>query len=223
MKDLGRLKAFWKDNLESNFFLMYGEELFFPNLLKIAEKSPNILEIGVGKGRMVSILKSNGIKNKFYGLDITESLKNADVVKIVGDCRILPIKNNSFDLVYSLGVVEHFPETKQAIIHHAGAVRRGGYVLITVPALGIFTPLRYLVYILRDIKKGTFMEIRGRNLRLKAMKKYFNQASLDIMDFGYFGIFGIGAKLRKFCKNDNLIKKIQKNFGAYLFIIGRKR
>lgn len=222
MKSLDNVIKYWGKNLDDCRNLMCGEEVFFSRLLEIAKKSRRILEVGIGKGRMVNILRDYGVKGDFYGLDITDNVKHADAHGVIGDCRILPFKDCSFDLVYSLGVIEHFPETKLAVINHAKAVKKGGHVLVTLPARGIFTPLRYSAYILRDFRKGTFAETRGRNINLEEIKGYFQDAGLTIVDCGYFGIFGVNRKVKTILNNFRFIRKAQNKLGAYLFIMGEK-
>jgi len=74
-------------------------------------------------------------------------------------------------LVYSLDVVEHFPETVLAIAEHARVVRKGSLVLTTTPHLSVITSLRYMMYLLKgEHSLGTFEEIRGRSMKLGAMK-----------------------------------------------------
>jgi SAM-dependent methyltransferase len=43
-----------------------------------------------------------------------------------------PFKDESFDLVYSLGVIEHFDDPSKVISKHLELVRKHGFILITV-------------------------------------------------------------------------------------------
>lgn len=54
---------------------------------------------------------------------------------ISGDGFALPFEDESFDFVYSLGLIEHFPETESArlVNEHVRVCRPGGSVLISVP------------------------------------------------------------------------------------------
>lgn len=224
MKSLDKVANYWDTALDDNFNLLPGEEVYFPKLLNIAARSSSILEVGVGKGRMVSILRKNGVNSKFYGLDITDNVKNSGTAGVIGDARVLPFPDNTFDLVYSLGAVEHFPETYLAVIEHARVVKEGGYVIITVPHFSFFTPLQYLVYLIIHSKKGTFEEIMGRNIRLNTMKKYFLKSNLTIIGYYIYGMYLIHRILKKF-KLQIIQDKFQQNIGvgAYLCIIGIKK
>jgi ubiquinone/menaquinone biosynthesis C-methylase UbiE len=84
------------------------------------------------------------VESDFYSAGITDNVRNVSGVGITADVRELAFKNSVFDLVYSLGVVEHFPETAQAVKEMARVSKNGGYVLITTPRLSLGTLFRYL-------------------------------------------------------------------------------
>ncbi len=224
MKNLIKVASYWKVRLDDNYCLSPGEEVYFPGLLSIATKSKKILEVGVGKGRMVNILRDNGVDAEFYGVDITDNAKRSGSIAVMGDARKLPFRDNTFDLVYSLGVIEHFPETPRAVEEHARVAKKGGHVLITTPHLSVFTPLRYVGYQIFHRKYGSFEEIEGRNIRLPVMKRYFTDSNLDIRNFGVYGTYVIWRLLRRI-KLDVLQRKIQEMtpIGAFLYVTGMKK
>lgn len=49
------------------------------------------------------------------------------------DVRRLPFADNTFDIVYSMGTVEHFEETEAAVVELARVLRPGGRVILGVP------------------------------------------------------------------------------------------
>jgi SAM-dependent methyltransferase len=51
----------------------------------------------------------------------------------VSDVRALPYADEAFDLVYSMGTVEHFDETTQALAEIRRVLKRGGRAIIGVP------------------------------------------------------------------------------------------
>ena len=51
----------------------------------------------------------------------------------VGDIRFLPFANNSMDLIYSMGTIEHFSEYHQALAEMYRILRPGGYAIVGVP------------------------------------------------------------------------------------------
>ena len=97
---------------EHHFIPTFTSELF--KIIK-RKKDLNILELGCGSGLMSAYLAE---KNKITLLDLSEnSLKiakcnfNKKNVKgefIRGDLLKMPFKNNTFDVVWNQGVLEHF-------------------------------------------------------------------------------------------------------------------
>ena len=128
-----------------------------------------ILDVGCGHGMMLERLSGHG--NKVFGIDITpESLrydKARGLMVAEADARNLPFLSNSFDLVYSLGVIEHFSGTEQALREQVRVCRPGGIIIVVVPNL--LTPY-YLPGILFEI-----IARRGHNLLVTYGKPYSNR------------------------------------------------
>src|SRR5688572_1323817 len=51
----------------------------------------------------------------------------------LGDVRGLPFVDDSFDAIYSMGTIEHFDETAQAVAEMARVLKPGGRAIIGVP------------------------------------------------------------------------------------------
>jgi SAM-dependent methyltransferase len=51
----------------------------------------------------------------------------------VADVRHLPFATDSFDVIYSMGTVEHFAGTEQALTEVHRVLRRGGRAIVGVP------------------------------------------------------------------------------------------
>ncbi len=211
----------WTDkNFGPDRVAPYEREIF-PAFLQIAKNSGMILEVGVGGGRMIRLLQKCGVRADFYVVDITEKVKYAFGHKVICDARKLPFKDNSFDLVYSLGVVEHFPETAEAIKEHARVVKRGGHVLVLAPRLGIGTIFRVLVYYVgREYEKGSFEIVRGRNLRFSQMRRYFSQANLGVVKEGASGLI----VLKRYQGINEFLERMlpRRRFGNTLYCLGKK-
>jgi SAM-dependent methyltransferase len=52
---------------------------------------------------------------------------------VVGDVRSLPFRGASFDAIYSMGTIEHFDETEQAVDEMARVLTPGGRAIVGVP------------------------------------------------------------------------------------------
>lgn len=111
------------------------------SLKHLADKEMSILEAGSGSGRVVKYLFDLGYKN-VHGIEL-----NPDAVRhinhqfpelkiIQGDILNMPYPKESFDVVLSYGVVEHFPDSvvhpMQALFN---ALKPGGIAVVTVPCL----------------------------------------------------------------------------------------
>lgn len=78
---------------------------------------------------------------KAYGVDISEatlrrahqSVTGGALQSAVADVRALPFRDASFDAIYSMGTIEHFDETEQAVAEMARVLRPGGRAIVGVP------------------------------------------------------------------------------------------
>jgi SAM-dependent methyltransferase len=76
-----------------------------------------------------------------YGVDISEPIVvqarasfHGDPLRCaVSDVRALPFRDASFDAIYSMGTIEHFDETEQAVAEIARVLKPGGRAIIGVP------------------------------------------------------------------------------------------
>jgi len=114
-----------KDGREWDKFWEYGDVGITPtrkNLFKRFEalrllQNAKILDVGCGSGTLAKFWEQRG----YYviGLDISDkSLKisHGKGIKCVkGNAEELPFKNDTFDLVYSDGLLEHFLDPKPII------------------------------------------------------------------------------------------------------------
>ena len=103
-------------------------------------KGKDVLEIGFGAGTDHLNLARRG--GRMHGIDLTP--KNHEITKkrlslygfksnlIIGDAEILPYENETFDFVYSFGVVHHTPDTKKAVDEIYRVLKPGGRCWLSV-------------------------------------------------------------------------------------------
>ena len=103
-----------------------------------------VLEVGFGSGRIVSGL-ARELNCRCVGVDVNDgaftSLRffseqhGVEVGAVRGDGFSLPFKDGSFDVVYSEGVIEHFPARRRLVMlaEHVRVCRSGGMVIVSVP------------------------------------------------------------------------------------------
>jgi len=101
-----------------------------------------VLEIGCAPGKLLSFLASR-LRARIHGLDYSTAgvdccHKLLRHLRLRGDIRCEDLFQTtfppaSFDLVYSLGVVEHFDDPSDVIDRHVQFLRPGGIALVAVP------------------------------------------------------------------------------------------
>ena len=104
-------------------------------------RGQKVLEVGVGAGTdFVQWVRANA---EAYGVDLTpeaiEHVRNRLAVYglqardfRVADCESLPFEDETFDLVYSWGVIHHTPDTAQALAEIVRVLRPGGMAKLMV-------------------------------------------------------------------------------------------
>jgi len=157
-----------------------------------------ILEAGCGLGRWVIPLAEKGYDVTGIELEeeaikiIIKNYNSTNMTLVHGDVFKMPFTDKSFDIVISLGVLEHFekPEIqKEAIIEHLRVLKDEGVFLITVPYLSFIRLVFHLpwvkfVSIIRKLKnkKEYFSEYRYSK---NEFKKIISNSGLEIIDIVY--------------------------------------
>ncbi len=135
--------------------LVVHQELL-DNLLSVVDvNGKRILEIGVGMGGDSIFLAKRGAK--VTALDFTKEalaevkknalLNHVKINTIQADAKAIPCPDETFDIVFHQGFLEHFTNPQEMLIEQKRVLKRGGYLLIDVPQ-------RYTTY---TIKKHLLM------------------------------------------------------------------
>ncbi len=97
-----------------------------------------VLEVGAGTGRDSVLIASRGAK--VYALDNSQEAlnlmrtsleKSIDIV--CGDALDLPFADESFDIVFHQGLLEHFKHPSKLLDENRRVLRKGGILLVDVP------------------------------------------------------------------------------------------
>ena len=160
-KESEQLREYWesrrKEWEKSEHESSFGYRVYRERMLKRLDSVKTSLEIGFGDGRWIKFLKNQGVDA--FGIDIMENaaliLKKEGFAPVVADARFVPFKDDTFDLTFSFGVVEHFEGTEEAVTEHVRVTKPGGKIIITVPYL--FSPFT-VYWMLMHVKRGTFSE-----------------------------------------------------------------
>lgn len=106
------------------------------NILKVigSVKDKKILDVGCAKGRFVNILTKLGADA--VGIEPAVKLLE-DGKKLYPECELIegsatsiPFKDNKFDIVICVEVIEHVPGAKKAISEMKRVLKKGGVVIV---------------------------------------------------------------------------------------------
>ncbi len=242
-----------KEYYESESKSRYELEPYIHDFAKFHEgKDKDVLEIGVGMGTDHSEwAKSNpasltGVdltpraiehtKNRFALFGLASELKEADAEQ-------LPFDDDSFDLVYSWGVLHHSPNTPQAIKEVFRVLRSGGVTRIMIyhkySLTGYMLWIRYGLFAghpfksLHDIYFNHLESPGTKAYSIEEARNMFSQFSkVDTKAQLSFGDLlegavgqrhrGILLSIAKKLWPRNLLKVLFKNHGLMLLIEAQK-
>lgn len=132
----------WK-SFQKGIFLKVNQGVV-EKIDKIFEKKlkrVKILEVGAGSGSDLVFLAQKGayctaLDYSKEALEVCRKLTKSNGVKVKtvkADCRKMPFDDNSFDLVFSVGLLEHFKNPLPILREQIRVVKKGGRILIDVP------------------------------------------------------------------------------------------
>jgi len=170
-----------------------------------------ILEVGCGAGRFTEVLISTGAK--IFSFDYSSAVdvnfanngSNLNLCAFQADVLHIPIREETFDKVLCLGVLQHTPNPPAAFQSIAMRVRRGGELVIDVYANRLRSLLHWK-YILRPIaqrmKKEDLYRITGTavNALLPVtmwLRRVAGRAGARLMPIVEYSHLGLPAELNK--------------------------
>ncbi len=131
-------KQYYEDIEEHRFGIL-------PSIFSFAQftrhHGQKVLEVGVGAG--TDFLQWARAGAQAYGIDLTEAgiehvrhrlaLYGFQAEELrVADCEDLPYPDNSFDVVYSYGVIHHTPNTEKALAEIVRVCKPGGKIKVMI-------------------------------------------------------------------------------------------
>jgi ubiquinone/menaquinone biosynthesis C-methylase UbiE len=161
----------------------YALEPYILDFARFEEsRGKKVLEIGVGLGADHQKFSEAGAE--LYGIDLTERAVAHTRDRLacfglesrleVGDAENLAFDDESFDLVYSWGVLHHSPDTSLAVSEVWRVLRPGGTCRIMVyhkwSMVGLLLWLRYALLAMRPFT--SLKEIYARYLESPGTKAY---------------------------------------------------
>ena len=201
--------------------------LSFDDINPKNKKNENILEIGIGTGRITSFLSQRYAK--IIGVDFSQVMIKICREKLSNLCEkgklrlincnalALPFVDASFKDIISINVFSHISECESVILEISRVLKPGGFLVMNFPnLLSFYLPVGFYVNSRKKSVKGTVYshwyrldEIRRitskASLKIKMVKGQIHYPSLVKEKNGY--LFKLINFLNKACK-DSVLKYI---------------
>ncbi|MBU1699578.1 MAG: class I SAM-dependent methyltransferase [Candidatus Eisenbacteria bacterium] len=118
-----------------------NEDRLLKHLLDLPLKNKWVLEVGAGSGRDSLILARNGarvvlldyVASSFQVIRRLAEEDGAEVICVCADATRSPFRDNTFDLVFHQGLLEHFREPRDLLRDNFRITAKNGYCLADVP------------------------------------------------------------------------------------------
>ena len=168
---------------EAQALRRYELEAFILDFAKFKEScNRKVLEIGVGLGADHQCFASAGAE--LYGIDLTQRAIEHTRHRLscfgltsrlaVGDAENLAFDEESFDIVYSWGVLHHSPDTPRAVQEVHRVLKRGGVGCIMIyhtwSLIGLMLWMRYALFRMRPFT--SLKTVYARYLESPGTKAY---------------------------------------------------
>lgn len=152
-RDASEYSAFWArvgaefpdlGGAVSTAYYRDNERLLFENYLEPLDGKSVFKTDLWDEARNTRILQwASELGAKAFGLDLSPATTlrarsefhrlGSELSAAVSDVRWIPIRDESFDAIYSMGTIEHFDETEMAVAEIYRVLRSGGRAIIGVP------------------------------------------------------------------------------------------
>lgn len=170
--------------------------------LMVGKRYGKILDVGCGTGETLTFLGKLFPKSDLYAIDTSDVAikyaKNRGHKNIFkASATKLPFKNNTFDAVLFLDVLEHIENDQKAIAEAKRVLKKNGVIVITAPAL----PFIWSGY---DVNQGHQRRYTRRRLRMLA-----NNAKMKVTFLSYFNfILSLPAIIIRKASNVGSLKSL---------------
>ena len=190
----------YDQGIKRNLFQKYWHSRRFNEVKKIIKPvSGSVLDVGCHSGTFTNVILSKMGSNNIYGVDISPEAIRLAKKRIpfghfeVADAAKLPFKNDFFDAVFCLEVLEHVDDPVAALKEIYRVMKQGSYGVILVPSDNKLFKLVWFLWTMyypvwrhahvQSYSNGTLEKIiQGLNLKIKKVKD-FNLGMLKLIIF----------------------------------------
>lgn len=154
------IKGEYHKNIDKKwkYFPVYIEKMrFIRRRFNKINKKAKIIDLGCGEGILVDYYKRKGYD--IIGLDYNYSSKNVKK----GDITKLNIKDNSFDLILALDVIEHlnYDQQEKAILEIKRILKKDGKAILALPNLSHFASRISMLFTGKLIRTSSIARHKG--------------------------------------------------------------
>jgi len=230
------LREYWiKENIlqDSRGYFKYASSLIIEDKIKNNPlQNKVVLDVGCGFGEQLLWFRRKGYKVR--GIDLSHEVARVahkkNIAVISADARALPFQDKSFDIVYSLGVLEHFYNIEKALEEQLRIIQPGGTIIVAIPY--IWSPFALAITAFEVIRgvafKYGFTATRGKLFSKKQLKSLLSKVGFENIEMElYYGlsflrIFPFIIRNKRFI---SLIEKsiLSKKLGLILYAQGIKK
>ncbi|MHB9111518.1 MAG: class I SAM-dependent methyltransferase [Thermoleophilia bacterium] len=160
-----------------------------------------VLEVGAGRGADSIYLAQHGARAHVLdyspeALGISDKLAQqagVNVELVQADALNIPFPDETFDLIFHQGFLEHFREPGLILAEQYRVLKQGGYILVDVPQ-------KYCLYTVRKqiaIKRGTWFAGWETQFGPRELEKLLRQAGFNVIAsyaWGMTGSYGWGLR-----------------------------
>jgi ubiquinone/menaquinone biosynthesis C-methylase UbiE len=171
-----------------------------------------VLEVGCGRGSMAAFFADDNYETHLLdtshsALELAKGNFAQDDLQgmpVVGDALKLPYRNTSFDVIFSIGLFEHFAEIVSPLREQIRVLKKGGYFLGYVVPERLFStqllgiPINYLLEFEYLLKNRGKMKESPDNLKEELFRNTFTAKEyilllndIGVQETGYFGLFPV--------------------------------
>lgn len=145
-----------------------------------------VLEVGCSTGRWLRWF-CREYNCEGYGVDTNAGgFKKKDMNFMVGDAFRLPYQDAVFDVVFSLGLIEHFKKHERFLLlkEQTRVLKNNGFLICEIPNLAISLEYVWVKYFY-DFKQG----FKHYIVTQKELRRSFEELGLRIIRDKFFGWF----------------------------------
>ncbi len=229
MTDAYTTKAHWDDYF-SNYSPRMVDTVFFADIFEKylrPDSRKSVLEIGCAGGEYLCYMhKRFGFQP--HGVDYSDEIVRTAALFRHNQLREPALfkadffswdPGRTFDVVYSIGFIEHFADTRMVMARHARLLAPGGTLIITLPH---FAHLQYLFHWLID--RENLEKHNTRMMRPGVLRNAMQGTPLALEHLDYYQTFGFWTERKEWNPAQRFIKWNIELFGKVVWkLLGFRR